>query len=266
MIPNTAADQGLQTASEVPAGTLQNPSCQDAVSSVHGDRDTAGHSRRTPSTHLGAGSGPSGKRGDAASGTADPDLRQWSPRDDPERTRRAVIPEKSVPVKSMLDFGEGRMGLQVRQIGLSFPDEMPFDSWRELGSRVALVANCSAWWLGDWLLYGEQAYGDRYEQAIADTSLGYQTLRNYAWVARKFPMSRRRDTLSFGHHAEVAALLDDEQDAWLARAERSNSIDPEVAFLCASGAVEVVFDHDGGLLTHGWCYLSELSVRLSAAS
>jgi hypothetical protein len=121
----------------------------------------------------------------------------------------------------MLDFGEERMGLQLRQNGLAFTEEMSFDSWRELGCRVALIANCSAWWLGDWLLYGEQSYGDRYQQAIADTSLSYQTLRNYAWVARKFPMSRRRDTLSFGHHAEVAALLDEEQDAWLTRAERS---------------------------------------------
>ncbi|PZS35300.1 MAG: hypothetical protein DLM61_02280 [Pseudonocardiales bacterium] len=99
---------------------------------------------------------------------------------------------------------------------------MSFDSWRELGCRVALVVSCSAWWLGDWLVYGEQAYGDRYEQVIADTELGYQTLRNYAWVARKLPMSRRRDTLSFGHHAEVAALPNDEQDAWLARAEQSS--------------------------------------------
>ena len=108
-------------------------------------------------------------------------------------------------MKSILDFAKDQMGLHVRQNGLLLPDGMSFDSWRELGCRVALVANCSAWWLGDWLLYGEQAYGDHYEQAIADTSLGYQTLRNYAWVARKFPMSRRRDTLSFGHHAEVAA-------------------------------------------------------------
>ncbi|MGH3540794.1 MAG: LmbU family transcriptional regulator [Mycobacterium sp.] len=72
---------------------------------------------------------------------------------------------------------------------------------------------------GDWLIYGERAYDDRYEQAIADTQLGYQTLRNYAWVARKIPMSRRRDTLSFGHHAEVAALPDDQQDSWFTRAE-----------------------------------------------
>jgi hypothetical protein len=39
-------------------------------------------------------------------------------------------------------------------------------------------------------------------------------------MAKKFPVSRRRDTLSFGHHTEVAALPDDEQDVWLGRAER----------------------------------------------
>lgn len=85
-----------------------------------------------------------------------------------------------------------------------------------------MFANCSVWWLGDWPVYGEYAYSDRYKQALADTSLGYQTLRNYAWVARKIPLSRRRDALSFGHHAEVAALPDHEQDVWLTRAERSN--------------------------------------------
>lgn len=124
-------------------------------------------------------------------------------------------------MRPMLNFGVSR-GVDIRPNGLGLPDGLSFDSWRELGCQVSLVANCSAWWLGDWLVYGEQAYGDRYEQAITNTSLGYQTLRNYAWVARKLPVSRRRDTLSFGHHAEVAALPDSEQDLWLARSERLN--------------------------------------------
>jgi hypothetical protein len=33
-------------------------------------------------------------------------------------------------------------------------------------------------------------------------------------------MSRRRDTLSFGHHAEVAAIAEPEQDYWLRKAEK----------------------------------------------
>ncbi|MDQ2882579.1 MAG: LmbU family transcriptional regulator [Actinomycetota bacterium] len=156
---------------------------------------------------------------DGAPRTEDSGLRERSPDDGSEFTRSAVA-EELLLTRSMLDFGDDWTDLHVRRNGLSLPEDMPFDSWRELGCRVALVANCSAWWLGDWLVYGEEAYDDRYEQAIADTELGYQTLRNYAWVARKLPMSRRRDTLSFGHHAEVAALPNEEQDAWLARAEQ----------------------------------------------
>ena len=38
-------------------------------------------------------------------------------------------------------------------------------------------------------------------------------------MAGRFELSRRRDTLSFGHHAEVAALPGPEQDFWLRKAE-----------------------------------------------
>lgn len=130
--------------------------------------------------------------------------------------------ENAQTVRSMLDIGDENAGIQARRNGLSLREGMLFDSWREVGRQVTLVANCSAWWLGDWLVYGEQAYGDRYKQAIVDTSMSYQTLRNYAWVARTFPASRRQDNLSFGHHAEVAALPSDEQDMWLARADQLN--------------------------------------------
>jgi hypothetical protein len=41
---------------------------------------------------------------------------------------------------------------------------------------------------------------------IVATGLDYQTLRNYAAVARRFELSRRRDNLSFHHHAELCAL------------------------------------------------------------
>jgi hypothetical protein len=70
-------------------------------------------------------------------------------------------------------------------------------------------------------MYGEAAYDGRYRKAIEETSLDYQTLRNSAWVARRFALSRRRDSLSFGHHAEVAALPEAEQDFWLRKAQES---------------------------------------------
>jgi hypothetical protein len=99
------------------------------------------------------------------------------------------------------------------------PRPLPFEAWLAVGTQLAEVAASWAWCLGDWLAYGQAAYAGRYQEAIERTGLEYQTLRNYAWVARRFELSRRRDTLSFGHHAEVAALPEPEQDYWLRKAE-----------------------------------------------
>lgn len=103
--------------------------------------------------------------------------------------------------------------------GLRLPHKFPFEMWLAVGRRLSAAANSSAWCLGDWLVYGEDIFPGRYREAIEQTSLDYKTLRNYAWVTRRFPMSRRRDTLSFGHHAEVAALPRPEQDYWLRKAD-----------------------------------------------
>jgi predicted HicB family RNase H-like nuclease len=98
---------------------------------------------------------------------------------------------------------------------MRFNSGMPYETWSALGPRIAAGANASRWWLGDWLVFGERRYGARYRLAVAATGLDYQTLRNYAMVARRFELSRRRDSLSFQHHAEVCALSDEEQDRWL---------------------------------------------------
>jgi hypothetical protein len=103
--------------------------------------------------------------------------------------------------------------------GLDLPQRLPFNRWLTIGNFLSTVHTSSAWCLGDWLLYGEETYPGRYRDAIEQTSLDYQTLRNYAWVARHFPISRRRDALSFGHHAEVASRPASEQDFWLRKAE-----------------------------------------------
>jgi hypothetical protein len=102
---------------------------------------------------------------------------------------------------------------------LRLPSGLEMAAWLALGRQLHVVADSSAWWLGDWLVFGQNRFPDRYEQAIAESSLDYQTLRNYAWVARKIPPELRRAELSFQHHAEVAALPEDERARWLDRAK-----------------------------------------------
>jgi hypothetical protein len=116
------------------------------------------------------------------------------------------------------DTEAGRFATASRT-GLELSLKMTFDKWLSIGRDLAITANSAAWWLGDWLIYGETAFTGRYRSAIEQTSLDYKTLRNYAWVARRFAPERRREGLSFGHHAEVAALSEPEQNFWLRKAE-----------------------------------------------
>jgi hypothetical protein len=104
--------------------------------------------------------------------------------------------------------------------GLDVRVALTYDSWERLGRSLMGMANASAWHLGDWLIFGQDRYDDRYREGVERAGLDYQTLRNYAWVARRFEQSRRRAGLSFQHHAEVASFPPPQQDMWLNRAER----------------------------------------------
>jgi hypothetical protein len=105
-----------------------------------------------------------------------------------------------------------------RPASLDLRTTMSFEEWASVGQRIARIASGTAWALGEWLLFGERRFATRYRSAIEATDLDYQTLRNYAWVARSVEAGRRREELSFQHHAEVAALSAPEQDLWLGRA------------------------------------------------
>lgn len=105
-----------------------------------------------------------------------------------------------------------------RRTSLTIRPGIPIDDWCDLGQQIQAISASSAWWLGDWLLYGQSEYPDRYKHAINQTSLDYQTLRNYAWVARRFDPDQRFAGLSFQHHAEVASLPAQDRRHWLGTA------------------------------------------------
>ncbi|WP_310726172.1 LmbU family transcriptional regulator [Streptomyces sp. N2A] len=117
-------------------------------------------------------------------------------------------------------FADPRRGEVVTtRVGLRMPLDLDFADWKRAGRQLAGVVDSSSWWLGDWLVYGKDNYADRYQRGISAAGLKYQTLRNYAWVSRRFELNRRRAKLTFQHHAEVASLLLDQQERWLDRAE-----------------------------------------------
>ena len=111
--------------------------------------------------------------------------------------------------------------VMTTKVGLQMPPGMPFEEWERAGHQLSGIIDSSSWWLGDWLVFGKDHYVNRYQHGIRAVGLQYQTLRNYAWVSRRFELSRRRPALTFQHHAELASLPVDQQETWLDRAEQN---------------------------------------------
>jgi len=93
-----------------------------------------------------------------------------------------------------------------------------FEQWEEAGKFIRKAEGAVHFWIGDWLNYGEQKYGETFSQAIDETNYDYGTLRNDKSVASRVELSRRRDNLSWSHHAEVASLKPEDQDKLLEKA------------------------------------------------
>ena len=113
------------------------------------------------------------------------------------------------------------------------------EGWAAIGRRLTRADQVMQWWLGDWAAFGLRKFeGWRREHANIEPrtsnpehrkkprrgalkefaeshGINYGTLRNLAWVSMHVELSRRRDTVGWCKHAEVAPLAPKEQDKWL---------------------------------------------------
>lgn len=109
----------------------------------------------------------------------------------------------------------GQFRLDDLGLVVNVSEPVDFEAWETTGKLFERADRALKWWVGDWLIYGEGAYGERYSQAIDSTGWDYQTIANARWVAGQIAYSRRRECLSWSHHAEVASLGEAEQDELL---------------------------------------------------
>ena len=134
----------------------------------------------------------------------------------------------SVPVVERATARDGRrhpqstpmFGAQCEadETGLTIRGDVDFAEWVAVGRKIMRVWNASAWWIGDWLVYGEFRYGEKYSTVVETLQLKYDRLRDYAYVAGNTPRSVRRPDVSFSHHRIVAKLEPAEQARWLEEA------------------------------------------------
>jgi hypothetical protein len=111
------------------------------------------------------------------------------------------------------------LGVTITRNSLSISKELSYAEWESIGAELFKVEAAWQWWVGDWINYGENKYGQTYEQALALTDKSFASLADAKSVAEKFESSRRRE-LSWSHHRAAMSLGQDEQDTILDQAER----------------------------------------------
>ena len=108
--------------------------------------------------------------------------------------------------------------VRISETEIVVMQDLSFDQWSRLMETLSKMDTAFQFAIGDALCYGETRYGERYTQAIDVTGKEYQTLANYAWVAKAVHPSVRIAGLSWTHHRLVARLPQDEQEWMLKRA------------------------------------------------
>lgn len=82
-----------------------------------------------------------------------------------------------------------------------------FEQWASLMFTFNTMAQSSPFWRGDLYLKGEEWFGeDRATSIFEPGPWNLKTWQNNASVCRHVEPSRRREELSYSHHAEVAYL------------------------------------------------------------
>lgn len=101
------------------------------------------------------------------------------------------------------------------------PDQqMTYERYKSVGIMFGRVYRASKWWIGDWINFGEMTLTEKYLQAVAETGLREDTIRNYASVCRRIAPHRRLEGVPFSVHEVVAVLPPGEQKRWLKVAQR----------------------------------------------
>ncbi len=135
-----------------------------------------------------------------------------------------TIPQAAIPQAVTLATsrrGQAASGMQRSpspNVAWAPDQDLEHPQWVRWGYRLGATSRVSNWWVGDWLQYGASRWGEKYSEAARITGYDVKTLRNIVYVARRFDLSRRRDKLTWSHHAEVAQLEPHDQDQWLDRA------------------------------------------------
>lgn len=101
---------------------------------------------------------------------------------------------------------------------LKIKQGLKYEDWEQIGSILKTIEGAVQFWIGDWYMYGEYAFGEKASQALEKWE--EETIRKFIWVSGRISSVRRRTNLSYSIHEQVAGLEMDQQEHFLDRAEK----------------------------------------------
>lgn len=140
---------------------------------------------------------------------------------------RQVAPGGSSSPAAVISMA-GPLKGQLTLTGYVLPDGLSYEEWAHEGTVLVTIAKASAWWVGDWLLYGEHQFGEKYAQAVEVTGLSVQTLKNAQWVSDRIPPRERDPEIPHSYYRAAAALDPKDRRVLLKRAKNEGMNEGEV--------------------------------------
>jgi len=123
--------------------------------------------------------------------------------------------------KALVPVEQGLLGapFKLQPTGLTVMGSPTKGEYITAFKRLALIEGAIHWWYGDLCLAYEGQYG-AIAKIAEEAPYDYNTIANDKWVASRYKVSHRCETLSWKHH-RIAAPLDDRLE-WLKKAEKNN--------------------------------------------
>lgn len=78
--------------------------------------------------------------------------------------------------------------------------DLTLEEYEAIGRTFQQIQHSLAWWMGDWLNYGEKKFGEVAMQAIESTGKSLETLLKWKAVAARVSREIRQKDLSWTHH------------------------------------------------------------------
>lgn len=81
--------------------------------------------------------------------------------------------------------------ISFTEYGAEIEPETTEKEWWEAFDKLGKIESMVQFYIGDFLLFAEYKWGDKYTEMMERTGLAYQTLRHFSNVARRFPVQTR---------------------------------------------------------------------------